>query len=302
MSEVSVTVKNQSIRVTTKNERIYVRFLETNTLQTINTGGGGGSGTVVDPGTAVGDLIQVGTVGTPNTYVRIPDVATGNALISGGVGGLWAPGKITEAHQTLADNATHDVSSSMHGYAPKGDGSTTKFLNANGAYSVPAGGSGGDIFLFKRNISQSNTGDAEQIMTDYTFLIAAGTLEANDIIEYELLVSRTGTTSTCTLTVSLNTSQSLTGDTVIALLAIGATQKWNPLTRKIIFKNSLSSQIVFNTSLNGIANDDVQSNSLQTSTTLNGANDLYFQVILDPSVSAIDTFTIEYMVVRIIRN
>jgi hypothetical protein len=44
---------------------------------------------------------------------------------------------ITEAMQTLADNTTNDVSTSKHGYAPKGDGTTTKFLNANGAYSTP---------------------------------------------------------------------------------------------------------------------------------------------------------------------
>ena len=45
---------------------------------------------------------------------------------------------LTEAWQTLADNTTNDVSTTKHGYAPKWDGSTTKFLNANGAYSTPA--------------------------------------------------------------------------------------------------------------------------------------------------------------------
>lgn len=36
MSEVSVTIQSQSIRVTTKNERIYIRTLQTNTLQSIS--------------------------------------------------------------------------------------------------------------------------------------------------------------------------------------------------------------------------------------------------------------------------
>lgn len=47
---------------------------------------------------------------------------------------------IVEAAITLVDNTTNDVSTARHGFAPKGDGSTTKFLNANGAYSTPAGG------------------------------------------------------------------------------------------------------------------------------------------------------------------
>lgn len=55
MSEVAVTVKNQSIRVTTRNDRIYIRFLETNTLQTIS--GGGGSGDVLGPSSSTNNTI-----------------------------------------------------------------------------------------------------------------------------------------------------------------------------------------------------------------------------------------------------
>ena len=46
-------------------------------------------------------------------------------------------GTVTEAKLSIADNTTGNVSTSAHGFAPKGDGDTTKFLNANGAYSVP---------------------------------------------------------------------------------------------------------------------------------------------------------------------
>ncbi len=45
----------------------------------------------------------------------------------------------TDANLSTSDITTNNVSSSKHGFAPKGDGTTTKFLNANGAYSVPAG-------------------------------------------------------------------------------------------------------------------------------------------------------------------
>jgi len=36
----------------------------------------------------------------------------------------------------------NNVSTIQHGFAPKGDGSTTKFLNANGEYSTPSGSGG----------------------------------------------------------------------------------------------------------------------------------------------------------------
>lgn len=61
-------------------------------------------------------------------------------VTSSGLATTIGAGKVTEAMQVLADNTTQDVSSAKHGYAPKGDGTTTKFLNANGAYSTPAGG------------------------------------------------------------------------------------------------------------------------------------------------------------------
>jgi hypothetical protein len=47
---------------------------------------------------------------------------------------------VTEDDLDFSDVTTADVSSTKHGLAPKGDGSTTKFLNANGAYSTPVGG------------------------------------------------------------------------------------------------------------------------------------------------------------------
>lgn len=70
----------------------------------------------------------------------LTDTATIDMTYNDAGNGITADVKsasITEAMQVLADNTTQDVSTSKHGYAPKGDGSTTKFLNANGAYSTP---------------------------------------------------------------------------------------------------------------------------------------------------------------------
>lgn len=81
---------------------------------------------------------------TLKTYFDTLYQAAGSYLTSGGALGTPSSGTLTnvtgltEAGQTLADNTTNDVSTTKHGYAPKGDGSTSKFLNANGAYSTPA--------------------------------------------------------------------------------------------------------------------------------------------------------------------
>jgi len=50
---------------------------------------------------------------------------------------------ISDATITTTDITTNNVSSAKHGFAPKGDGTTTKYLNANGLYSIPA--AGGDV-------------------------------------------------------------------------------------------------------------------------------------------------------------
>lgn len=50
-------------------------------------------------------------------------------------------GAVTEAKQTLADNTTHDVSTTKHGYVPKAPNDTTKFLRGDGTWAVPPGGS-----------------------------------------------------------------------------------------------------------------------------------------------------------------
>lgn len=46
---------------------------------------------------------------------------------------------ISDVTISLTDIVTNNVSTLKHGFAPKGDGDTSKFLNANGAYSVPGG-------------------------------------------------------------------------------------------------------------------------------------------------------------------
>lgn len=74
----------------------------------------------------------------------VGQVAAGGAVSSvfGRTGAVAAAtNDYSEAQLSFTDITTNNVSTSKHGFAPKGDGTTTKFLNANGAYSTPSGGS-----------------------------------------------------------------------------------------------------------------------------------------------------------------
>lgn len=60
---------------------------------------------------------------------------TGFAKVTSGV--LSAVASIVEGDLALTDIATANVSTSAHGFAPKLPGTTTTFLNGNGAYTTP---------------------------------------------------------------------------------------------------------------------------------------------------------------------
>jgi hypothetical protein len=63
----------------------------------------------------------------------------GNVFVGSFSGNMANGTGYTDAHLVFSDITTGDVSSSKHGFAPKGDGTTTKFLNANGTYTAPTG-------------------------------------------------------------------------------------------------------------------------------------------------------------------
>lgn len=74
---------------------------------------------------------------TGDQMIALTSHVTGSG--TGTIATTIANGVVTEAMQTLADNTTHDVSTTKHGYAPKAPNDTTKFLNGAGAWAVPAG-------------------------------------------------------------------------------------------------------------------------------------------------------------------
>lgn len=99
---------------------------------------------VTTAGTNTASVVTVGGTQTLTNKTLTAPTLTTPALGTPASGVMTNVTGLTEAGQTLSDVTTNNVSTSKHGYAPKGDGSTTKFLNANGAYSTPSGG--GTVF------------------------------------------------------------------------------------------------------------------------------------------------------------
>ena len=73
-----------------------------------------------------------------------PGVSTDEIPIDRAGANYKVPFQVTESQLNLADNTTANVSTSKHGLVPKLPNDATKFLDGTGAFSVPAGGGGGD--------------------------------------------------------------------------------------------------------------------------------------------------------------
>lgn len=85
---------------------------------------------------AIGDILFANTT---TSLARLAGVATGNALISGGVGVAPSWGKITESHISLSDVTTHNVSTSAHGFVPKAPNNTGVFLRGDATWAAGVG-------------------------------------------------------------------------------------------------------------------------------------------------------------------
>jgi len=94
----------------------------------------------------VGDLAGVGAYTDEEAQDAVGLILTDSATIDftyndGGpsiTAGVKAA-SITEAMQVLADNTTHDASTSMHGYMKKLPGGTSTFFRADGSFATVAG-------------------------------------------------------------------------------------------------------------------------------------------------------------------
>jgi len=83
------------------------------------------------------------------------------------ISGIVKLGSIMETHLSLTDTTAFNVSTSMHGFAPKAPNDATKYLDGTGAYSVPAGsGSGLSVIA-----STEHTGNGTHSLNASTVLL-----------------------------------------------------------------------------------------------------------------------------------
>lgn len=85
-------------------------------------------------------------------FTQLQEIA--NGTVGPGDGLLFLSGtnppswvRVTDAALLLSDITTNDVTTLMHGFAPKAPGDPTKFLDGTGAYSVPSGSGSGSAGL-----------------------------------------------------------------------------------------------------------------------------------------------------------
>lgn len=261
MSEVSVTIQNQSIRVTTKNERIYIRTLQTNTLQTINVGGGGGSGDVTGPANSTDD------------HLVLFNGVTGKIIKDIGI----SPAALESIRRNAANNG-------WEAFAPA----------AALGYTPPR-------ILYINTVADSFTGSAaETLRPNYSFTIAGGTLQVGDILQFFLTTTKTGTIDSNTTRVYWNTSQSLSGATMIGMLTQAASNQWSSFTRKIRITGTTTQEFM-NSALSGNPSDDLVSNSAQSTAAFNIANDIHFCTAVDLSGTPTDTIVLRGLLVILYR-
>lgn len=397
-SESKQTVTNGSftglIAVQDSNDRILLQTTTTETgtaFQTISDGSvgfnsSGASSTrgftvsgfnnvKIDLGSdATGDILQRSSSGALS---RLPSVATGNVLISGGVGAINSWGKVTSSHidATVAPIAsptftgtptlptgtiatTQSAGNSTTAIATTAFVTTADNLKANlasptftGTPTLPTGTiavtqsagnsttaiattafattadnlkvaktttiAGLDLstnrtaaeindalktrrVFYVNNVSSSVTGTTSETILG-SALVPAGTLQANDIVKFTATFSKSGTAGTLHARIRVNTANSLGGSpTQLARYNPSSTNIFVKMERDLVFKNSLSSQVIFNNTTSSESGLGAGTNAITTLTN-NYANEQYFLVTVALSDGA-DTGTLESWYVEIIRG
>jgi hypothetical protein len=130
-----------------------------------------------DPMTSRGDII---VRDSGNATARLAKGSADTYLGSNGTDVSYSA--VTDAKLSTSDVTTNNVSTSKHGFAPKGDGNAAHYLDGTGAYSTPAGGGGGSTVVptlvqtkFAGTAASSVTLDAAPASGHAVILILDGT-------------------------------------------------------------------------------------------------------------------------------
>lgn len=154
------------------------------------------------------------------------------------------------------------------------------------------------VFYKNNNPSSLNNTTNETLMD--SVLIPANTLQANDILQIYVLMTKSGTAGNVVIRVNVNTSASLIGDTLIGTFTASTTGLWAPLLRKMIFQNSVTSQSIYSTGTSSI-NDELNPNSAHTALTIDFTQNQYFTVSFQNGNIG-DTTTLRSWFIEIIRT
>jgi hypothetical protein len=136
---------------------------------------------------------------------------------------------------------------------------------------------------FKQNVNVTHTGTtANTIVASY--LITAGTFEANDFFRFVAVMTATNNANVKTLRVYLNSSISLTGATLIATRLL-TSSAGAAMARDLVFKNSLTSQEILIVT-NSAGDNEASANVGVTSLSVNFVANQYFIVAVELTNSA----------------
>lgn len=180
--------------------------------------------------------------------------------------------------------------------------SGTNIKTVNGSSLLGSGDLlvGSRRILYKNHV-QMGTGGAtiNETVVD-SFLVAGGTMGANDALDIDLMFSKVNQNGTWQVYVYVHTSAAL-GGTLIATLNAGATIRYNRIFRTLWFRNSVAAQTVFNTAATTSNDDYLVGAAEKTGLTIDFSTDKYFVISIKPS-SASDTCFLETSLFEIIRS
>jgi hypothetical protein len=150
---------------------------------------------------------------------------------------------------------------------------------------------------FKQNVNVTHTGTtANTIIASY--LITAGTFEANDFFRFVIQASQTVNTNVKTMRVYTNTSISLTGATLLATRLL-TSASGTAMARDLVFKNSLSAQEISSTT-NSHGDNENNTNVFVTQLAINFTVNQYLIIAVELT-NASDSVTLNSLRTNILR-
>jgi hypothetical protein len=180
------TVTASSVRFTLQDllQRV-VLFQDNGSSPKTGFDGGGGGGSLSPSNVTESELnfsdVTTGDVTSSKHGLAPKSVADATKFLNSAATPTYA--QVKDSDLSTSDVTTNNVTTAKHGFAPKAPNDATKYLDGTGAYSTPAGGSGGLARVLASNTSIS--AGISQIVSE-SLEVAAGKIlevEAGALLE-----------------------------------------------------------------------------------------------------------------------